>query len=367
MSVAGLRKQFYKASQLMSEKVGGAEGTKLDEDFKDLERKADITSKAITDVLSKTTEYLQPNPASRAKLTMVNTMSKMRGQVKNPGYPQAEGLLGECMLKYGRDMGEETNFGGALVEMGEAMKRLAEIKDSLDIDVKQNFIDPFQTIVEKDLKDIQHHLKKLEGRRLDYDYKKKRQGKIPDEELRQAMEKFHETREVAETSMQDLLDTDVEQVSQLAALVESQLQFHRQSMDVLEELAQKMRERVNQAQSQPRQKRMPASRPSFDHSGAEDSNGGWSPGGAPPSYSTSAAATSVNRASSRKNRNSSDQPCCKALYDFEPENDGELGFSEGEIITLTNQIDENWYEGAVRGQKGLFPCNYVEVMVPLGQ
>lgn len=368
MSVAGLKKQFYKASQLMSEKVGGAEGTKLHEDFKDLERKADITSKAIADVLCKTTEYLQPNPASRARLTMVNTVSKMRGQVKSPGYPQAEGLLGECMLKYGRDLGEDTNFGGALVEMGESMKRLAEIKDSLDIDVKQNFIDPFQTIIDKDLKDIQHHLKKLEGRRLDYDYKKKRQGKIPDEELRLAVEKFHESKEVAETSMQNLLDTDVEQVSQLAALVESQLQFHKQSMEVLQDLAEKMRERVNQAQSQPRQKRLPASRPSFDYSEPEDSNGGWNPPAVPPSYSSSAAPSSpFNRTSSRKNRNSTDQPSCKALYDFEPENDGELGFLEGEIITLTNQIDENWYEGTIRGQTGLFPCNYVEVMVPLKQ
>lgn len=50
--------------------------------------------------------------ASRAKLSMLNTMSKIRGQVKSPGYPQAEGLLGECMAKYGRELGEETNFGG---------------------------------------------------------------------------------------------------------------------------------------------------------------------------------------------------------------------------------------------------------------
>lgn len=44
---------------------------------------------------------------------------------------------------------------------------------------------------------------------MDYDYKKKRQGKIPDEEVRQALEKFHESKEVAENSMYNLLETDV--------------------------------------------------------------------------------------------------------------------------------------------------------------
>uniref|UniRef100_A0A672V8I8 BAR domain-containing protein n=1 Tax=Strigops habroptila TaxID=2489341 RepID=A0A672V8I8_STRHB len=38
MSVAGLKKQFHKATQKVSEKVGGAEGTKLDDDFKEMER-----------------------------------------------------------------------------------------------------------------------------------------------------------------------------------------------------------------------------------------------------------------------------------------------------------------------------------------
>lgn len=64
----------------------------------------------------------------------------------------------------------------------------------------------------------QHHLKKLEGRRLDYDYKKKRQGKIPDEEVRQALEKFHESKEVAETSMYNLLETDVRTTVQYVVL-----------------------------------------------------------------------------------------------------------------------------------------------------
>lgn len=52
-----------------------------------------------------------PVAASRAKLTMLNTVSKIRGQVKNPGYPQSEGLLGECMIRHGKELGGESNFG----------------------------------------------------------------------------------------------------------------------------------------------------------------------------------------------------------------------------------------------------------------
>uniref|UniRef100_A0A5F7ZE57 SH3 domain containing GRB2 like 3, endophilin A3 n=1 Tax=Macaca mulatta TaxID=9544 RepID=A0A5F7ZE57_MACMU len=140
---------------------------------------------------------------------MLNTVSKIRGQVKATGYPQTEGLLGDCMLKYGKELGEDSTFGNALIEVGESMKLMAEVKDSLDINVKQTFIDPLQLLQDKDLKEIGHHLKKLEGRRLDYDYKKKRVGKIPDEEVRQAVEKFEESKELAERSMFNFLENDV--------------------------------------------------------------------------------------------------------------------------------------------------------------
>ncbi|XP_076000932.1 endophilin-A2-like isoform X2 [Genypterus blacodes] len=347
MSVAGFKKQFYKASQMMSEKVGGAEGTKLDEDFRDLERKADLTCKAVVEVIGKTSEYIQPNPTTRAKLSMLTTVSKIRGQVNSPGYPQPEGLLGESMTKYGMELGEDTNFGGALADVGKSMKRMSEVKDCLDIDVKQNFIDPLQVVADKDIKDIQHHLKKLESRRLDYDYKKKRQGKIQDEEIRTALEKFHESKDLAESSMHNLLETDVEQVSQLSSFVESLLQYHREASQILEELSDKLGQRMTEAQSRPKREYTARPRPSFDNGETEESNGGYAPGPtSPPSYSAA-------------------EPCCKALFDFEPENDGELGFNEGDVITLTNKIDENWYEGTVRGISGFFPNNYVEVMVPL--
>lgn len=252
MSVAGLKKQFHKASQLLSEKISGAEGTKLDEDFLEMERKIEVTNKSVLDLLSKTTEYLQPNPASRAKLNMLNTVSKIRGQVKTTGYPQAEGLLGDCMLRYGHELGEDSIFGSSLVDMGEAMRQMADVKDSLDISVKQNFIDPLQNLQDKDLKEIMHHLKKLEGRRLDFDYKKKRQGKIPDEEIRQAVEKFEESKELAERSMFNFLENDVEQVTQLSALIEAALEYHRQSCQILEELSSSLQKRISTANSRPK-------------------------------------------------------------------------------------------------------------------
>lgn len=42
---------------------------------------------------------------------MLNTVSKMRGQVKTVGYPQTEGMLGDVMLRYGRELGEDSSFG----------------------------------------------------------------------------------------------------------------------------------------------------------------------------------------------------------------------------------------------------------------
>ncbi|XP_067236676.1 endophilin-A3b isoform X3 [Chanodichthys erythropterus] len=346
MSVAGLKKQFHKASQLLKEKINGVEGTKLDEEFLNMERKTDITHKMILDLVPKTIGYLQPNPAYRAKLSMLNTVSKMRGQVKAGGYPQTEGILGDCMLHYGNELGAESGFGYALLEMGEALKQVAQARDCMDVRVKRTFIDPLQSLQQKELKEIGYHLRKLEGRRLDFDYKNRRKGKISDSEIKKAFEKFEESKELAERSMLNLLERDVQRLQHLSGLLGAVIDYHRQSCQILEDLRSNLQSRITDASNQP--KREFASKSVASMVCYTDTYG----------FST---------CSSDDRARPVEQPCCRAIFSFEPENQGELGFKEGDVIILTSQIDENWCEGMNRGESGSFPINHVKVIVPLPQ
>ncbi|XP_060948856.1 SH3 domain containing GRB2 like 2a, endophilin A1 isoform X1 [Limanda limanda] len=330
-----------------------------------MEKKMDTTARAVLDIITKTTEYLQPNPATRAKMSMMNSMSRMRGQEKGPGYTQTEAILGESMQRFGRELGEDSNFGQALIDAGEAMRELGEVKDALDMEVKQNFIDPMQNLHEKDLKEITHHLKKMEGRRLDFDYKKKRQGgKVNDDELKQALEKFDDSKEIAEQSMFNLLESDIEQVSQLSALVHAQVEYHSRATEILTQLSSKIDERIRDTTVKPRKEYLPKPRTSLDFSSiSENHNGGIHSARSPASRLTLPLFSLFDPPPFSPAP--LDQPCCRALYDFDPENEGELGFKEGDIITLTNKIDDNWYEGMLHGNSGFFPINYVDILVPL--
>ncbi|KAI0079044.1 BAR-domain-containing protein [Panus rudis PR-1116 ss-1] len=51
-----------------------------------------------------------------------------------------------------------------------------------------------------------------------------------------------------------------------------------------------------------------------------------------------------------------------ALYDFEPQAEGDLGFRAGDRIEIVEKSDstEDWWTGRLNGQQGVFPGNYVQ-------
>jgi cortactin len=50
-----------------------------------------------------------------------------------------------------------------------------------------------------------------------------------------------------------------------------------------------------------------------------------------------------------------------ALWDYQAEDDDEISFDPGELITDIEMIDEGWWKGSCRGVTGIFPANYVEL------
>ncbi|KAM7003364.1 endophilin-A3b [Tautogolabrus adspersus] len=369
MSVSGMKKQLHKASQLLNERLMGAEGTKMDEDFLKMEKSVLVINSLLLELLPRTTEVLQPNPAYRAKLSMLNTMSRIRGQGRSVGYPQTEGILGDCMCQYGQELGATSEFGGALSGVGEALQQVAQARDALDVNVKRSFIDPLQELQDTELKEIRFQLKKLNGRRLDFDYKRRRRGKVPVEEVRQAWDKFSSSKEQAERSMFVLLQSDVDQLRPLADLVSELLDFHRNAQRILLGLHGNLQARLTAASNRPERRYRPKKiRIRSEHNGSL----GFYHQPALPSTVSSADEFTVlpSRPGSpiscyADSRTVLDQPCCRAMYSFHPNQEGELDFNEGDIIILTNRVDGNWYEGALGSQSGLFPVSYVDVLVPL--
>lgn len=60
-------------------------------------------------------------------------------------------------------------------------------------------------------------------------------------------------------------------------------------------------------------------------------------------------------------------PRCVALFDYEGEEEDELTFSQGDIISLLELMGTEWGRGQIHGKTGIFPLNFTDVTEPLPQ
>jgi endophilin-A len=244
---------------------------------------------------------------------------------------------------------------------------------------------------------------------------------ISDDEIKTAEDKFAESLHLAQMGMFNLLENDVEQISQLATFAEGLVEYHVQCTEILKHLNEILLEKKEEAANRPKVEFVPKSLADLHIEGVSDGVNGihhnnintnhhnitnsghqfkrpaprtipthtkqpdpfdpWSfPQGSSQVSSPQHKPHQLELHPGQQSANASPlpspmkspartpmtrQPCCTALYDFDPENPGELGFKENEVITLLNKIDENWFEGSLHGRTGYFPVNYVKVDVPL--
>lgn len=356
MSFAGFKKQLNKTSQFLSEKVGGNKGSELEDDIVDLGRKLDVVNECVEGMQTKTKEYLQPNPTARTKMAMQSSYQKARGQVAAVKYPQPEFNLAEVFSKFGGGLNDMSAYALSLSDLGSSFNELSEAKDGMEINVSQNFLEPLFEMQQKELKEIAHHRKKLEGRRLDFDYKKNKGDRVTLEELEAAENKFLESKQLCINSMSNFMDNDVEHISQLLHFAESIRDYHKECGNILDSLTQSLSSKLTEAASQPRMERRDVM--SIRDSSSVNSYDGISAPSTPPKQSPKKGSVVISSPVMQK-------PAARALYEFDAENEGELSFPEGAIINLTSRIDENWLEGSCNGRNGYFPESFVEIIVPL--
>lgn len=332
-------KWLGKKTQFLSEAVNkNVEKTEYDPDFVELEQKTDATRGVVERLVRNVPLFLHPNPAARAKCAMSAGISKMNKKANDKRYPHAIGDIAEVMNKGGQELGDDSVFGQSLTECAETFNRIVDAQHAFDSEVQQNFLDPLKVLMDKDLREIAKHRKKLEGRRLDFDYKRRKmqsgKSNITEAEVKIAEQKMEESKGLSESAMSNLMDGEAEQVSQLAAFVQAYQSLAQNIAEELGQLNDTLQSRMGDATNKPRRERKQPEVHHYDDD--DDDDFGDVPEG--------------------------DQPCAKAAFDFEAENDTELSFKEGDFIILTARLDENWLEGECNGRSGMFPANYVDVI-----
>eukprot|EP00730_Choanoeca_flexa_P009621 TRINITY_DN12692_c0_g1_i1.p1 TRINITY_DN12692_c0_g1~~TRINITY_DN12692_c0_g1_i1.p1 ORF type:complete len:371 (+),score=123.01 TRINITY_DN12692_c0_g1_i1:92-1114(+) len=337
-----MSKWLNKRTQALSERVSkDTKRTEYDPELQELLDQTDATQKAVVKIVKDLPVFLHPNPAARAKAALGTSMAKMRKTAAERRYSHAPGELSASMLKAAEEFPPSSAFGQALNHVGEGLQRIADAQYSMDDEVAQMVLGPMKETQDDTLKRLARERKKMESRRLDYDYKKRKietgKSSFTNDDVKQAEEKFEASKSVVENSMMEFLDNDAEQVGQLQAFVQAYLSMAEQQVAALQEVQESLQEVLQDASDRAPRERRPPSVYQGAVSDDEDDD-----------ESLDVPVT--------------DGPCAIAAYDFEPENEGELGFAEGQTIRLLSRLDENWLEGELNGRTGIFPSSYVEVV-----
>ncbi|XP_020499672.1 CD2-associated protein isoform X1 [Labrus bergylta] len=58
---------------------------------------------------------------------------------------------------------------------------------------------------------------------------------------------------------------------------------------------------------------------------------------------------------------------CKVLFDYQPQNEDELELKAGDIVDITEEVEEGWWNGNLNGKSGLFPSNFVKEVDAAGE
>ena len=175
--MAYIRKKYKQKNQSFSEKVKRVnDQVELGDDIQRMEAKTDRMNKIVVGLQEKTEKYLEEG----RRIHSCGSPTIERNSVGDLSPSKSRGNM---LTAYGRHFiemqnsrteitsGHDKNLGESLIDFGDSLEQMSDYKNALETTVKQSFLEPLELILTKDFSEVLFHRRKLEKRRLDYDYK----------------------------------------------------------------------------------------------------------------------------------------------------------------------------------------------------
>ncbi|KAJ3125631.1 hypothetical protein HK098_008359 [Nowakowskiella sp. JEL0407] len=366
--------------QFAGEKIGSTQRTETSEDFMRLSHDTDLMNDQSQNVFDAFQGYLK-------------SLGK-RGEGEKPKKSPIE-VLGSAMVMYGNQLPPDSTYGQTLLKVGEAQESVAAAQAKYVSEVSAGYVTRLNQIL-YDMKEFYTLKKKMENRRLDFDAKHNtamKSKKDPNqllEEVNQAKIKYEETlNDVTQRMVRLNMDED-DQLNDLLEFVDLEVAHYQKSLKILLQLQSDLESVPRNSQ---KVKRVNSSTSSYHKTSFADEDRSHTPTDkkllkaaqtgslvfpaqapdgsiqAPPRPRDFSVSSSPNvqptviQLVQAQSHNFLKQ--ARVTFDFDAEGEDELTIRKGEIINITAEIDEGWWEGEIAdgsGRFGMFPSNYCEVL-----
>jgi endophilin-B len=239
-----------RAKQFTEEKLGQVtDRTEYDDNFEQLLARADRTKLWTEKLTSHVETVLQPNPNERLEdfiLTKLDQKSLNKANI----YEQ----LGHCMCEAGNDFGPSTQYGSTLIKCGHSHQKLGQVHKEFVQSAANGFMQPLKSFLDGEMKSLTKERRTLEMKRLVLDAARSKKKKtkmtnnnVPmamadssDTELRHTQAEFDRQLEITRLMLDGLNNSHNHHLRCLNDFVESELQYHQQSLQILEDLRKQL-------------------------------------------------------------------------------------------------------------------------------
>lgn len=237
MSVKG----FDRAKQFSQEKMGNAVKTEYDLEYIQLAARVEATQTNINKSANAARNFLQPNTAARLE-DMFNEKVTGRGNALDSRSTYSE-ILGSHMKSGGTEIGDSTQIGGSLIQLGDTFIRMGKMEKEYLKDVYDNFFKPFSNHLQVEWSNINTEKRRLDLARLDLDAAKSkvRGARTPEamqlneQKVRESQAAFDRQYEQTKILLTDADRKSAEFTNYLEEFVRSQINYHENAKKLLEE------------------------------------------------------------------------------------------------------------------------------------